>query len=681
MASYRDSDWRCPPAYTAAGDRVPSDQKLGWLREAIGEAEQFLKTQRAFMDMDRALDVIGGVSPSDQRQARSLSGLRINRAKRNVREIVSSLSNLRPMWGYKNDNHDFDKHAVVLNKLVTGWWQNTFADRRVRQALQYAMVMGTGYVSPIWKRDFWNAGRGDIYLNVYGPRDVLFVQMPSDHNIQGCYAVIIRVRTPIHVACAVWPTLADKFAPTYVASGALRRGMGRVTGFVTPILRRLGGGQQRREEDDTPFPMLDIFHTYIMDPSINLGPDPIVMGDADTNFSYTVPVYEALMETTQYDRDTGKKLMRKVGREESMLYPARRRLIACPECNLEIEDGPSPWWHRKVPVVGFTPDDWPWEVCGYSAMRDMAPMQSSANSLMRAIDDASNARLRPNVWYDNNVLAKSVMDDLDFRQGGQSVPAPIGVTGEPIKAILDPRWYQVDSSIPEFIKFLYEQMDHVSGVTNMTALAKARQIPASESLDKLFEMMGPLVQDISRGMEAGLRDLGEMVKCLFFQFYNAPRRVQLLGFQDGIVEEDFDYEPASMIPSHVLGEPTDSASPTALWQRARWHMDNFVFHVTPQSLHQITQMSRKMLYLQLYRMSGAPAFPMDPWTLAKELDITIGEEPPATKNIMQRWIEWRKILQQMMPQPQPGQAGRKPSGGTAPHLVQKGGRQTVAESR
>jgi hypothetical protein len=71
---------------------------------------------------------------------------------------------------------------------------------------------------------------------------------------------------------------------------------------------------------------------------------------------------------------------------------------------------------------------------------------------------------------------------------------------------------------------------------------------------------------------------------------------------------------------------------------------------------------------------------MDPWTLGKELDINIGEEPPATKNIIQRWIEWRKLMQQMMPQ-QPGQPGRKPTGGAAPHLVNKGGRQTVAESR
>jgi hypothetical protein len=650
------------------------------VREAIQEGEQFLKTQRAFMDMDRALDVIAGTSTSDGRTARSLSGVRVNRAKRNVREIVASLSNLRPLWGYKNDNRDYDSHAVVLNKLLNSWWLNTFADRRIRQALQYAMVMGTGYISPVWRRDFWNAGRGDIYLNVYGPRDVLFVQLPPSHDIQGAYAVIIRVRTPIHMACAMWPTLADKFAPTYVASGALRRGMGRVTGFVTPILRRLGGGQQRREEDDSPFPMLDIFYAYIMDPSINLGPDDIQVGDPDTNFGYLVPPFEKLIDTTQRDPASGQFLKRKVTREEAMLYPARRLLITCPECNLEISDGPSPWWHKKVPLVGFTPDDWPWEVCGYSPLRDMAPMQASANSLMRAIDDAANARLRPNVWYDPNVLAKTLMDDLDFRQGGQSVPAPLGMTGEPIKAILAPQWYQVEAFIPEFIKVLWEQMDHVSGVRDLTAIAKARQIPASESIDKIMEMLGPLVQDMSRGMEASLRDLGEMVKALFFQFYTAPRRVQILGGKDGLVEEDYDYEPASMIPSHMIGESTDTSSSTPLWQRARWHMDNFVFHVTPQSLHQITQMARKMLYLQLYRMTGTP-FPMDPWTLGKEMDITIGSEPPATKDIMARWVAWMKLVGEIMPQ-KPGQgAGRKPSSHAAPHIVNKGGRQTVAESR
>src|SRR6266446_8811197 len=181
MANYRESDWKIPAEYNKEGTQTTSDRKIGWLREAVSEAESFNRTQRSYIDMDRALDVVAGVSASDTRQARSLSGVRVNRAKRNVRELVATLSNLRPMWGYKNDNHDYDQHALILNKMVNAWWHSTFADRAIRRALQYAFVMGAGYISPVWRRDYWSTGRGDIHLNVYSPRDVLFVQLPSDH--------------------------------------------------------------------------------------------------------------------------------------------------------------------------------------------------------------------------------------------------------------------------------------------------------------------------------------------------------------------------------------------------------------------------------------------------------------------------------------------------------------------
>ncbi len=172
-----------------------------------------------------------------------------------------------------------------------------------------------------------------------------------------------------------------------------------------------------------------------------------------------------------------------------------------------------------------------------------------------------------------------------------------------------------------------------------------------------------------------------MWEALFFQFMSTtPRKVQVLG-DDGFSEEDFDYEPGQMVPSHLPGENRDMPSPTSLLQRARWHMSNFIFHVTPNSSHQITQMAKKMLDFQLFRSAGLP-FPMDPWTLAKSMDMNIGPEPPGTKNQLERWVAWMKMVKELMPQPQGKGGGRPPSGGAPPHMQQKAnGRQTVSESR
>jgi len=676
------SDWRIPALYNYKGEPTSADSKIGWLREALGEAENYQRTQRSYIDMDRALDVIAGVSAADTRQARSLSGVRVNRAKRNVRELVATLSNLRPLWGYKNDNHKYDKQCLILNKMVNAWWLNTFADRAIRKALQYAFVMGSGFVSPIWRKDFWASGLGDIHLNVYSPRDVLFIQMPADHNFQGAYAVSIRVRTPIHIAHLIWPEQADRLKPTYMASGSLKRGMGRVSGFVTPILRRFGLGNARKEEDDTPFPMVDIYHTYIMDASINMGPNELVMGDPDTNWSYKVPVFGSDIPSGLRD-EKGNKLSRKAGRSDAMLFPNRRLFIASPDNNVELSDGPSPWWIKGVPLVQFNIDDWPWEVNGYSAMRDMAPIQASNNGLMRAIDDAANARLRPNVFYDMDVLAKTLMDDFDFRQGGQSIPVKMQMIETPIKTVLDPRHYEVPAYIPDWIKQQEIRMDHVAGVPDLSALARAKQIPTSETFDKVMELAGPLVTDMGRNMESSLSQLGQMWSALFFQLMAlTPRTVQVLG-EDGVTEESFDYEPGNMLPSHLPGEDPNVQSPTPVLDRAKWFMQNFIFHVTPGTLHQVTQMAKKMMNLQLFRASGLP-FPMDPWTLAESMDMNIGPAPTGTTNQFDRWKAWMKIVSELMPQKGQAQKGRPPSGNQPPHQVQKGGpggRSVVSESK
>jgi len=96
----------------------------------------------------------------------------------------------------------------------------------------------------------------------------------------------------------------------------------------------------------------------------------------------------------------------------------------------------------------------------------------------------------------------------------------------------------------------------------------------------------------------------------------------------------------------------------------------------------ISQMSRKLLYLQLWR-GGL----MDPWTLGEVLEIpNMGTPPPGADSIMDR-------LQAAMmmgiggaaanpADPNNPSPGRKPTGGKSPSIEQKdgGSRQTVTES-
>jgi hypothetical protein len=623
-----NQSWACP------AQEADEKTKLGWFNRCLAQGEAYLQSQQAFEDMDRAIEIIAGKM---SRRPDKLSQLHINRIKRQIREVVGTLSNLRPMWGYKSDNPIYDRHTEILNKLILGWWHSQFVDRAIREALQYAAVLGTGYLSITWERDLWNAGRGDVALKSHGPRDILPVHLGSDMDLQRAYAIIIKTEVPLAQAHAMYPTYAHRIHQDRETPSLFQRAKETVSRFASPVL----GLSNNSSTGPDSHPTVDIFNVYVIDTSINQSGADLHMGDAGTNWDYEVPFLGKKVPTGFIGPD-GQPIPHTITPEEAMLYP-RRRLITCTRSCI-IKDGPNPWWHGRVPLVQFRLDDWPWQFLGFSLVRDGASIQDSINSLLRATVDATNVRLRPPYMYDRSMVGKGFVDRFDPRQPGArvEVDSSIGVT-DPVKPVFDPSQFDVPQNVPELITELENKSDFLVGVQDLTALAKAQQTPSADSIEKLMEVAGPLVYDMSRNMERSLRDLGEIFKSMVFQFYTAARKVQLLG-PDGLTEEDFDFEPDSMIPSHFPWQDPNRDQPSPVHKRAQWHQNNFVFHVTPNSLHQITQMTRKLLFLQLQR-SGVP---IDPWTLAEVFDIpNFGKPPDGANTVVERWEAWQRIFAQV----------------------------------
>lgn len=606
------------------------DHKVGWLRESVKQGETFIRNSPSYADFEQAKNIIAGTQQNKIPQ--SLSHISVNLQKRIIRDIVATMSNLRPLWGYSTDNRELDSQSEVLNKLLLAWYQSTFADRKIKEALQYAAAMGTGWIGPDWKKDFWTRGRGDVTLNVYSPENVLPFQLPADHDIQRAYAVSLREEVPINLARAMFPTMAGKLIADRNAPSGLKKGIGKMASFLSPVLNRFAADQKSRKSIDSIFPVVDIYQTYILDLSINEGPDARWMGEPGSYWNYKVPVYGS--EIT--DPTTGRS--RRASVDDATLYPFRRLVTWCNSGILR--DGPSYWWHGKVPVVPIYFDQWAWEFLGYSMTRDLNSIEQSNNALRRAIDDNANARLRPTLLYDDRVISKSLMETVDPRVPGQGVPVDFSNGDHPIRTMMEPGYYDVPQWIPGYIESNETMMKYLSGVQDFTAIAKAQQIPSSDSIEKIMEMAGPMVTDISRNMESSLGKLGEMIKGMFFEFYTAPRRLQILG-PDGITPEDTDYfEPGTLFPSHMAWETKEVPSTYGPVERARHYMDSFFFKITPNSLHAITQMSRKLLYVQLQKAG----IPIDPWTMAEICDIpNFGRAPMGALTVMQRWVAWEKM--------------------------------------
>ena len=403
-----------PAAYKLPPAAEDEDDRLGALKEFRQQGESFVRQQRAYMDFDKALDLIAGVA---DRRPTSLSNIKNNQLKRDVREAVASLSNLKPTWTYVSGDRKADNRVHALNKRQQHWYFQTFADQRVRDVYQYAAVFGTGYIVPAWKRKHWGYGSGDIELKVLSPRDVLPVQLPPDGNLQDAYIVTLRFETPVNMARAAWPTDIDKLIPDRDSPTGLMRASNQMLQFLSPALN-VGNALRGRENQNHAWPTVDLYWSYVMDMSINMTGRDVLMGEPGTSWSYTVPWLGKQIPDGTYSIN-GPNL-RAADAEDCLLYP-HRRLVVWTNQGI-LRDGPSYDIHGMVPAVPFYFDKWAWENLGFSLVRDTANIHQSATRLLRAIDDSQNAKLRPLIIYNENLISSNLAKRIDPRVPGIQIP-------------------------------------------------------------------------------------------------------------------------------------------------------------------------------------------------------------------------------------------------------------------
>jgi hypothetical protein len=169
-----------------------------------------------------------------------------------------------------------------------------------------------------------------------------------------------------------------------------------------------------------------------------------------------------------------------------------------------------------------------------------------------------------------------------------------------------------------------------------------------------------------------MREFATMMAYNFAQFYTLPRRFTILG-AEGVTQEDFDFDPKSMIPDFVdpedldnNGNPTQHAlarGPLPRYERSKNFLRQFSFHIAPNSMLASSETERKMLYLQLSR-----AGLVDHWTLLDILGIpNVGTPPAGAVTITDRLLEEQNMGLGMQVNP----AGRKASGQSTPRLTVK----------
>jgi hypothetical protein len=573
----------------------PEDKRIvGWLNEAESEGDRVNRDDPSFERVDDMMDYVMGQQVK-KASAPYIPQVVINRTKKAILARVSALTDLKPMFGFSTKDVTFDQQAYLLNRYLQAWWVNGYCYVPVGDSIKYASVAGAGDLVVEYDPAFMG---GDTHLIARDPRDTLPIRPTREPSLQTWRGLIVRESHTSAALKARWPEYSLHFDAL-----AIRGYVGRLytrfrrgaTKFVS-TMSTLDGMKSESRKPAPSNPEVVIRRCFLTDDSINTSTSPQTMGTPGTNWAYVVQPGERL-------------------------YPQKRLILATSD--KVIYDGPSPYWHGLFPVSRLKLESWPWLFLGNPAASDRLPIQDAINSMVNNFLMVFQQAANRGVVYDNKAVPRNFQQRFDIRKPSFKVGLNQSM-GEGFKTV-DPA--QLPPWALEFLIQLVGQFDDLSGVANLQQLLQLRQVPSAETIGKYQEAMTPELRLEARMLEIHLREVAEMVKVNIFQFQGQEKRVQILGAEAGMALEDFDYDPATLVPAMKEGDQgyrkeLDAGNPLA--QRARYFHRMFKFQIEEESLLAIHAQERQMRDINLSRQGL-----LDCWTLADTLHLqNFGAPPP-----------------------------------------------------
>lgn len=588
MAKSQSMSWQPP-------DRLsPGKQRWSYIEDIVSDGERWLQQQPFWNDLSRAEDIIRGKELAKADENRS--DLTSNRLKRVGREMVAAISDVRfPEDAWTSDNRAYADEQSMLSKVSRAIWYEARAPFSCRRLTQWFMLGGSSYYWPIYRRrkpvDPFSNG---ICFDDYGPRDVVPF-MPDERCWQDTYAVTMVKMTSLPKAHGMFPQFTDKL-----------RAVSRKRQRSEAVSARMAFVNSLRGTDKTMLgaeQLCELRYTLIGDLSINETGFAVPMGDAGASWAYVVPSLGSDIPTEYVVN--GERKMRKATIDDCRLYPNKRLIVTASGVEEPVYDGPAWDWHGMFPPR-FCSDDWVTEPMGFSIFRDVFDLERVRQFTERAIDMKIKAQMDPAMVYDQNTINAGTAEELDPWE----MRKRLGVDGEvdkAIKTLLPPDMMKVGSEPFEWIKYIDESQDYYLGTNQISALAKAKMNTGQEGAEDLLRIAGPIVRDITFGMEMPMADVLEMEKYQILQFFNTKRVMSYVG-PDGVTPETFDFDPDSIVPSHMPGEDSAGISKFSRMERAKNFARELRLTPVPGYLHGIPQTAQRLLLLQGSR-AGLPISP------------------------------------------------------------------------
>ncbi len=592
VSYYRDksetSSWQAPSFWSSPEDRY------AWVEDQISEGEGFLESQRCYKDLAKNLRVFNAVFNDKCR-----SSLVTNNLKYDIRKFCETLAQVREIAGYGSDSPVYKKMAEMLTKVSKCVYLESDFPFQILKVLQYASVMGIGYLWPKVRATEYGYGERRMEFDALGLLDVIPTQIPSRTNdIQDAYAVTVYDYMPIAEAHGRFPL----FQKDIQTVGARRNYQTRMQAQRVDYAERNRYGDTGRTFGNL---YAEIRYTFVRDLRINNTGYELPMGDLGTTWFYRVPfVGQKIFGGMR----NGEPYYIPAESQHCRVYPNLRLIITSTGMGKPMYDGPAFDWDPRIPIIQYTVDDWAWEPLGRSIVGDVASIETTIRKHERLIDQVLTAQMNPPMGYNHTETGGPKIEHFDIFEPD----IRLGVDGKPkdtFQSIL-PDEVNVKGEQFNFLKYLNEKEGKQLGLEDLGNLGANMKLQiASDTADKMLESIGPVGKGIAARVEKANKSVGQRVKYLILQWFDTQRIMEYVG-PDKMAPEVFDYKPNDLVPSHlpdemVGGQFPETESKYTNLERARWFVKQIRLISVPSTLLKVTQMQQQLLLLQL-KKGGAP---------------------------------------------------------------------------
>lgn len=602
-----------PPMMPAAGDDPsrPMGSSAGqsyqqavryWCDSAYEEAKKSASDSKEIQDLDTTMDYLQGMQWKGSQPSYKAKPV-TNRMLRLFWETVGLLTDIRPIFEVHAMSKEagFSKTQEILNLLCKAWALESNFDLKLAFVVMYGM-MTTGYVKLEWDSRAAN-GAGDIVMEPISPSSLWM--LGGEDDLQSAECVIYRKVVTLDWIRRRFPITGSLVQPDVTYSKYDQSGS--TPSHVSPQLfmslspgmrRKLGGDPQMAH---SVFPKTEYREFWLRDDSMNNTDKEVLMGLKGTNWCYTV--------------QPGKPLY------------ARGRVI-CMANRVILSDQPNPYWHGKFPFAMLRLNAVPWQQYGMNVMRSWMGMQDILNQVQAGVLNMIKLAVSPPLMAPKNAFGEQAWKSLDMsRPNEKAMYNPISANKPEFRPAP-----QLPAYVLQFNSIVSQEMDMSSGAAAVADAARRKQVPSGDSLDQIQQARNTPIRLMGRNIEGFISDLGVLFIPNMLQFYNADRRVDLLGTY-GLTPADYDASPGTMVPHGMEPE-----------QYAR----KFKFRIERGSLLS-TQHAEKVNYsLKLFAMKA-----MSLRQLYRVLDINVDVD-----RMIKEMVEEAQLVKAVAPQ-KPPHGGRQ----------------------